>query len=348
MQGQVYLGWDPNLERKVALKVVKLNDDEDESYISDFVREARLAAKISHPNVVPIFEADLHKNAPVLVFEYVPGSTLRQYLKLNEVSSEHEAISLMMDIGAGMQCAHAQGIAHLDLSPNNIMIDSNHKPRIMDFGLARMVSHDYSGDDGFVSGTPRYMSPEHFSSQKLSCATDIFALGLIFYELLTGEYAINAKDVDAMVGVVCKVEVDWSKLHRADISAEVIAVLRDMLHPDPESRIQDAGEFMLTMEEVLEIKRAEERGQLALDFLMRRLQRRPEFPAFSESIIEVNRLTSDDSTADYDKVGAVILRDFSLTNRVMKIANSAAFAMGTPSSVARSPALAPVRLGFVR
>ena len=231
MQGQVYLGWDPDLERKVALKVVNLNDSADESYVNDFVREARLAAQISHPNVVPIFEANLLRNAPVLVFEYVPGSTLRQYLKLNEVGSEQDAISLMMDIGAGMQCAHAQGIAHLDLSPNNIMIDADRKPRIMDFGLARMVTHDYARDGGFVTGTPRYMSPEHFSSQNLSCATDVFALGLIFYELLTGEYAINAKDVNAMVGTVFKVEVDWSKLQNAGVSAELIAVLRDMLAP---------------------------------------------------------------------------------------------------------------------
>ena len=348
LQGQVYLCWDPELERNVAVKIIHAGSDYDENDRAEIIDEARLAARLSHPNVVPIFEAGIHKNSPVLIFEYVEGVPLRHYAKNHGAFSESEALTLMMGIGAGMQCAHEQGVAHLDLSPNNIMLDSENRPRIMDFGLARLVSKTVTNDGDTISGTPRYMSPEHFSSQPLSAATDVFSLGLIFYKLLTAKHALDAPTVDAMVGAICKVEVDWAALAQAKISAEVIALIRDMLHPDPTCRIKDGGEFVAVMQDIFAIKKSEEKGKLTLDFLLRRLKRRPEFPAFSQSIIEVNRLTDEDSVAGYDKVGAVIMRDFSLTNRVMKIANSAFFDRGSEGVKTVSQAIARLGLNLVR
>jgi eukaryotic-like serine/threonine-protein kinase len=347
-QGQVYLCWDPKLERNVAVKIIHASSDYDETDRAEVIDEARLAARLSHPNVVPIFEAGIHKNSPVLIFEYVEGVPLRQYIKDHGVFSESEALTLMMGIGAGMQCAHDQGVAHLDLSPNNIMVDVENRPRVMDFGLARLVSKTVLNDGEMISGTPRYMSPEHFSSRPLGAATDVFSLGLIFYELMAAKHALDAPTVDAMVGVICKVEVEWSALTRAKISPEVIALIRDMLHPDPVSRIADGGEFVTVMQDILAIKKSEEKGELTLEFLLRRLKRRPEFPAFSQSIIEVNRLTDEDSVAGYDKVGAVILRDFSLTNRVMKIANSAFFDRGSEGVKTISQAISRLGLNLVR
>lgn len=347
-QGQVYLCWDPKLERNVAVKIIHAGSEYDASDHEEIIDEALLAARLSHPNVVPIFEAGIHKNSPVLIFEYVDGVPLRQYVKEHGVFSESEALTLMMGIGSGMQCAHAEGVAHLDLSPNNIMVDVENRPRVMDFGLARLVSKTVTNEEDMISGTPRYMSPEHFSSRPLSAATDVFSLGLIFYELLTAKYALDAATVDAMVGAICKVEVEWSALARAKVSAEVIALIRDMLHPDPACRIKDGGEFVAVMQDIFAIKKSEEKGKLTLDFLLRRLKRRPEFPAFSQSIIEVNRLTDEDSVAGYDKVGAVILRDFSLTNRVMKIANSAFFDRGSEGVKTISQAIARLGLNLVR
>lgn len=348
MQGQVYLCWDPELERNVAVKIINAGSDYDAQDRAEIVDEARLAARLSHPNVVPIFEAGMHKNSPVLIFEYVEGVSLRHYAEHHGAFSETEALSLVMGIAAGMQCAHEQGVAHLDLSPNNVMVDGENRPRVMDFGLARLISKTVTNEEDIISGTPRYMSPEHFSSQPLSAATDVFSLGLITYELLTAKHALDAPTVDAMVGVICKVDVDWAALAQANISPEVIALIRDMLHPDPVCRIKDGGELVAVMQDIFAIKASEEKGKLTLDFLLRRLKRRPEFPVFSQSIIEVNRLTEEDSVAGYEQVSAVILRDFSLTNRVMKIANSAFFDRGSEGVKTVSQAIARLGLNLVR
>lgn len=325
LQGKVYLGWDPNLERKVALKVITPADG-DVAYSEDVVNEARIAARISHPNVVPIYEVSMYRKAPLLVFEFVDGMTLKSYLKEHGRLNEKDALSIMVRIAVGLKCAHEQGIVHLDLSPNNIMIDKEGRPRIMDFGLARVIaSIDKNLYENDIAGTPRYMTPEHIAGQKLTPASDIFTLGLLLYELLTGTPAIKHKDINVIFNAVAKAEIDWGKLQHQGLTPEIIATLRDMLKLDPACRFQSASELVSCLDNVIAIQRNEDKGSLSLDFLLRRLQRRPEFPACSHSIAEINRLTSDDSDGDFNQLGAVIVRDYSLTNRVMKIANSAIF-----------------------
>jgi eukaryotic-like serine/threonine-protein kinase len=349
LQGKVYLGWDPSLERQVAIKVITPANG-DVAYSQDVVDEARIAAKISHPNVVPIYEVGMYHSSPLLVFEFVDGMTLKDYLKEHGRFNETDALSIMVRIAVGLKYAHDQGIVHLDLSPNNIMIDKEGRPRIMDFGLARVIaSIDKNLYENDIAGTPRYMTPEHIAGKKLTPASDIFTLGLLFYELLIGTPAIKKyKDFNDIFNAIEKADIDWGKLQHLGVTPEIIATLRDMLQVDPSRRYQSAADLVPSLDEVIAIQRNEDKGSLALKFLLRRLQRRPEFPACSHSIAEINRLTEEKSNTDFNQLGAVIIRDYSLTNRVMKIANSVIFDRGSGGVKTVSQAVSRLGLKLVR
>ncbi len=348
LQGKVYLGWDPSLERQVALKVITPVGG-DTAYSQDVIEEARIAARISHPNVVPLYEVGMYRNMPLLVFEFVDGMTLKNYLSKHGRFNEKDVLSIMVRIAVGLACAHEQWIVHLDLSPNNIMIDKEGRPHIMDFGLARVVAaNDKIKTEKDVGGTPRYMTPEHIAGKEFSPATDVFTLGLMFYELLTNTPAINHQNFDDIIDAVALADIDWGKLQHQGIMPEIIAALREMLQKDPANRYKSTTELVPVLDDVIAIQRSEDKGTLSLDFLLRRLQRRPEFLACSHSIAEINRLTDEKTNTDFNQLGAVIVRDYSLTNRVMKIANSVIFDRSGDGVKTISQAVSRLGLKLVR
>lgn len=348
VQGKVYLGWDPNLERQVALKVITPAEG-NETYSQEVIEEARIAARIAHPNVIPIYEVGMYHTTPLLVFEFVDGMTLKNYLKEKGHFNEKDALSIMVRITVGLKCAHEQDIVHLDLSPNNIMIDKEGRPRIMDFGLARVIATmNKKTYEEYIAGTPRYMSPEQITGNKLTPASDIFTLGLLFYELLTGTPAIVQRSFDDIRNALESADIDWGKLQHLGIMPGIIAILRDMLQVDPASRFQSAVDLVPALDEVITMRRDEDKGLMALEFLMRRLQRRPEFPACSHSIMEINRLTDEESNTDYQQLGAVIARDYSITNRIIKIANSVIFDRRNEGVKTISQAISRLGLKLVR
>lgn len=348
MQGKVYLGRDPILDRQVALKLISPAGD-DLAYSENVISEARIAARISHPNVIPIYEVGLYESSPLLVFEYIDGITLNNYIHKHGRFTEKSAINLMHQIADGMKCAHEQSIAHLDLSSNNIMMDKAGIPRIMDFGLAHVISAtDVIQNSKIAMGTPRYMAPENLTGRELTQATDIFTLGLLFYELLTGTPAFNYKNMNDIIVATKNVKIDWGKLQHLAISNEVIAILRDMLQLEPANRYQSASTLISELDELIAMQDHEDRGSVSLNFLLRRLQRRPEFPACSHSIAEINRLTDESSNTNFNQLGAVIIRDYSLTNRIMKIANSVIFDRGNEGVKTISQAISRLGLKLVR
>jgi eukaryotic-like serine/threonine-protein kinase len=344
MQGIVYLGWDPKLERHVALKIINPADKNSE-YSQAVIDEAKIAAKLSHPNLIPIYEVDMIKTSPLLIFEYVDGITLTQYLEKHGAFKEQDALSFMIDVTSGLKCAHDQKIMHLDLSPNNIMIDKEGRARIMDFGLARAT---FSKTNKKLAATPRYMTPEHISRKELTPASDIFSLGLILFEMLTGSPAFPYEKYDDIVDHLALVKINWEKLQKKNISSEMIATIRDMLQVKPDHRYQSATELLKSLNDIIEIQRNEEKGLLSLEFLLRRLSRRPEFPACSTSIAEINRLTEESSNTDFNKLAAVIARDYSLTNRILKISNSVIFDRGSGGAKTISQAISRLGLKTVR
>ena len=347
--GQVFLCWDPELNRKVALKLITQKQNS-ETNSATIVEEAKFAAKISHPNVIPIYEASVINNVPVLVFEYVDGMTLKEYLKEHSQIGEREALSIMVRIAVGLQCAHDQGIVHLDLSPNNILIDQQGRPRIMDFGLAQLTASVESEElkKTSVAGTPSYMSPEHVNGKKFTPSSDVFTLGLVFYEMLTGTKAIKKYQLMDVLHSVEHAEIDWGKIQYLKLTPEVVAVLRDMLQKDCDNRYASAAELVPDLDSIISILDNKNNSELALEFLMRRLQRRNEFPACSQKITQLNQVTSENSETDFNQIGEIILQDYALTNRIMKIANSAAFSHGTGNITKISHAISRLGLKLLR
>jgi eukaryotic-like serine/threonine-protein kinase len=192
----VYLARDEELRRPVAVKVLADNLAGDESVRRRFVQEARLAARLSHPNVVQVYDAGETEGRPFLVMEYVPGRTLAGYGK----RPADEAVQLVLQACAGLQHAHEAGLVHRDVKPGNLLVREDGVLKIADFGIARAGGTTRLTHYGTVLGTAAYLAPEQAAGEDVSVAADIYSLGAVFYELLTGRLPYEAESL-AELGV---------------------------------------------------------------------------------------------------------------------------------------------------
>ena len=325
-QGAVYLGRDPTLDRLVAIKVLTGRDAELNSMTNDGVPlEGRISSKLKHPNIIPIFDAGECTVGPYLVFEYVEGKTLAQALKARGPMSIEAAVTLIAAVLQAVASAHAAEILHLDLSPRNILIDNDDVPRVMDFGLAQYVSNAREPQD-FATGTLRYMAPEHLLGGRLGPWTDVFALGGTFYEVVTGRHAMPGNTLEQIQHKIIMEQVDFTPL-TGDSRGEAFArFLAGALEKNEQGRYADCS----AMNEAFELFLAETElaataasSHSTVDFLLRRMERTGDFPTISRTLSDINRLTGDDANANADKLANVILRDFALTSKLLKLVNSA-------------------------
>ena len=188
--GAVFLALDTTLDRRVALKTPAFARQEDEQIIKRFLREAKAAATIHHPNVCPIFDFGEIDGRHYLTMAYVEGCELAEWVQLkNEIPTEL-ALQIVKKIALGLQAAHDQGVVHRDLKPGNVMMNTENEPIIMDFGMVRLIDSDETilTPTGTMVGTPAYMAPEQIMAERESIGptTDIYSLGVIMYELLSG------------------------------------------------------------------------------------------------------------------------------------------------------------------
>ena len=174
-QSTVWLGFDPRMEREVAIKVMRPGDGSDDKAIAQWLQEARSVGRVSHPNIVPVYEADIQDRQPFLVFEYVPGSTLDQVLKQRGALPPPEAVALMMDVLDAVAVAHTAGVIHRDIKPSNILQDASGRARVMDFGIAARIRGGVNDDGaGPGSGTIGYLAPEAANGEISATSMDIF------------------------------------------------------------------------------------------------------------------------------------------------------------------------------
>ena len=178
----VYLAHDEELHRRVAIKVLAEHLAGDDSFRARFLQESKLAGRLSHPNVVQVYDAGEAEGSPYIVMEYVPGDTIAQRGKL----SSRDAVPLALQACAGLQHAHAAGLVHRDVKPANLLVREDDVLKIADFGIARAAELTRLTQHGTVLGTAAYLSPEQAAGEEVTTATDIYSLGAVVYELLTG------------------------------------------------------------------------------------------------------------------------------------------------------------------
>ena len=183
--GEIYLAEDSQLDRKVALKFLPSHLCQDEASRARFTREAKAAAKLDHPNIVPVYEVGEFKGRPFFVMAHIEGKSLREVIKEGKLTIS-EAVNLMMQICEGLNEAHSAGVVHRDIKPGNIIIDKKSKPRLLDFGLASVSGEEKLTKTGSTLGTVGYMSPEQVKGELVDYRSDIFSFGVVLYETLTG------------------------------------------------------------------------------------------------------------------------------------------------------------------
>src|SRR5690606_35693116 len=344
-QSVVHLAWDPQLEREVALKTLHLSAAERHDNAT-LLSEARSVSRLRHAGIVPVFEAGEEAGDPYLVFEYVEGETLAALMRRRGALPAAEAITLMLGVLTALAEAHGQGVIHRDLKPSNVLIDKGGRPRVMDFGIARRV--DAAGAREGMSGTPAYMAPASTHGPELSARNDVYPAGVMLVALLSGRPLHTDTDAHRILQRTRTTAVALPA-GGAPVDETLAAIALRAAALDPDARFADAEEFRQALDNWLKpVEEAtpdtEGAQPGAIDFLLRRMKHRGDFPALSESVVAINRIASSESE-NVGTLSALILRDFSLTNKLLRVVNSAHFRPaggGQISTISR----AVVVLGF--
>ena len=258
--GTVYLAHDADLDRPVAVKTLRdlaLDPETREVFLSRFQNEARAAARLHHPNIVQIFDVgDDPKVGPYLVFEYVPGHTLKQALKKRGPLSRDELLDLAQQVADALATAHIAGVIHRDLKPENLLITSNGQVKLADFGIARIPNADLTKEGQFL-GTPCYAAPETLRSGEYSEQSDLFSFGAVIYEAASGERAFPGNEALAVAHKVMSTEpVPPSEANRgAAIPSALDAAILRALRKSPSDRYASARTFVSALKQAYDGRR---------------------------------------------------------------------------------------------
>ncbi|HWX09994.1 MAG TPA: serine/threonine-protein kinase, partial [Gaiellaceae bacterium] len=240
----VYKARDRLLERNVALKVLHPHFGDDEEYVERFRREARAAARLSHPNIVTVIDRGEADGNQFIVFEYIEGENLKELVQRTGALPVRRAIELGAAVADGLAFAHQHGLVHRDVKPQNVLLNGEGEAKVTDFGIARSLDVERGvTQTGTVMGTSNYISPEQANGKQVTPATDVYSLGVVLYELLTGEVPFPG---DNFVSVAMKHVNDPPPSvleRRPDAPVRLAHVVDRALEKDPERRFGSMGEL---------------------------------------------------------------------------------------------------------
>src|SRR3954453_13362413 len=264
--GQVYRAIDTKLKRQVAIKILPPSLAADPDRLLRFQREAEVLASLNHPHIAAIYGLEESAGMTALVMELVEGDDLSQRIARGAMPLD-EALPVAKQVAEALEAAHEQGIIHRDLKPANIKVRPDGAVKVLDFGLAKAIAPAAASSPslsmspaittgamtqmGMILGTAPYMSPEQARGRTVDRRADIWAFGVVLYEMLSGHRAFPGEDISGTLANVLKTEPDWSRLP-ADVSPRVRLLLRACLQKDPKQRIGDVQSVRLALEGAFE------------------------------------------------------------------------------------------------
>jgi serine/threonine protein kinase len=245
-KGAVYLGTDPYIERQVAIKIYRLPNakvaKEIEKYKKNFFIEAQLAGRLLHPNIVTVYDAGLYEDLCYIAMEYVAGATFDKYCKPDTLLPVEKVLEKVFSVCKGLEYAHRNSVIHRDIKPSNLILSSEGQVKITDFSIA-YVKRSQSTPETGLFGSPNYMCPEQIKEESITERSDLFSLGSVLYELLTGQKAFDGENEYATMYKI----VNEEALHILEIRPELPKIIGEILDKaltkDPSERYQSAMDF---------------------------------------------------------------------------------------------------------
>ena len=261
--GQVWQATDTQLNRQVALKILPDAFADDPDRLARFTREAQILASLNHPNIAQIHGIEESEGTRALVLELVEGPTLADRISQGPIPLD-EALPIAKQIAEALEAAHEAGVIHRDLKPANIKVREDGTVKVLDFGLAKALDPAPDVDPsqsptltaaatqmGVIMGTAAYMSPEQAKGKPVDHRADIWAFGVVLYEMLTGQRAFDGETVSETLADVMKTDPNWERLP-AGVPAVLDNILRRCLQRDPHQRVRDVGDVRLAMDGAFE------------------------------------------------------------------------------------------------
>ncbi len=343
-QGIVYLAEDTQLGRKVAIKTL----DRTRQDAEQLNQEAKNVSKLNHQHIIPLYEIGFHEDTPFLVYQYYEGEQLKQRLQREGKLKQFDSVNIINQVLDGIGYAHSNNIIHRDLNPSNLLIDKQGNVRIMDFGISIIAGTVTASTE--VTGTANYLAPEQLTNSELSSQVDIFACGLILYEMLTGHQVFSANNAMAVMYKITNESIAEPSKRNPEIHKDLDTIVMKALEKDPANRYKNTAEMQAALKKYLNVD--EEDGNESADnntsstvgFLLRRMKLKKDFPAVSSHITEINQKSSSSNLSSATELSNVILKDFALTTKVVRLVNSSFYGQfgGEITTVSR----AVVILGF--
>lgn len=244
--GIVYKGRDPKLNRMTAIKTIRFSDEFDESQVDNikehFYREAEVVARLSHTNIVTIYDVGEDLDLSYLAMEYLEGVTLEKFTNKENLLSIKKCIAMIAQVCDALAYAHQHDIIHRDIKPANIMMLKDGSVKVTDFGIARAITSTKTRT-GIIKGTPYYMSPEQTQGNELNGQSDVFSLGVVFYQLLTGKLPFYGDNMAAIMYQTTSIEPEPPTTYNPAINKPTLAILKRSLEKSRKDRYPDAGKM---------------------------------------------------------------------------------------------------------